>query len=578
MTCIQSPIGGRMRARSRRASHVGAVVSERADIVRDAPHASFPRPRPRRRRARAMRASEDDARARPIVPTVSERVITAATGALETSRRGFSFTKREFKRRFKRMTVGSASKTTKRSKKRWRAVHRGNRIGRAERDAVTNHLGLCLQVAFTAQSESREAYERSFRDGEVVGREGDGAVKREVYAVRNLTLDNGDALPPFAYVVEAPREFARSRQLWGMSSQAYGDAFAIDGFRPEFSEVSVTDEIKCGNVTTAEGAAMSTSATSLRVISQALASGKSSSWFFCSEDGSLLVKTCSEKEKKTMLRILPSYLEYVEERGKTSLLPQFYGMYTVKFDGARPLSFIVMNYWFASSKNIQRRFDLKGSTFGRRASERELAKGQECIYKDNDFTERDATRTRHCDVILDALRHDCAFLEKHRLLDYSLVYGEYEAATEKEHFEAQKAHEEFETDHDDWGRRTLAEAVAVVDEDDVDRTMDAEDDAASETSDDVVVVEKKSMFTPFMNDISRLNQLRVVNRPSGAVFVGIIDILTPWGRKKQLERFFTSSVCCGRDVSCQRPKAYARRFYEFMRDRVFLSSDETSSA
>ena len=49
---------------------------------------------------------------------------------------------------------------------------------------------------------------------------------------------------------------------------------------------------------------MKTSVTSLRVISQALASGKSSSWFFCSEDGALLVKTCSEKEKKTMLRIL----------------------------------------------------------------------------------------------------------------------------------------------------------------------------------------------------------------------------------------------------------------------------------
>lgn len=518
-------------------------------------------------RARAMRVSEDDA---PTTnPTVSERVITAATGAFETTRRGFSFTKREFKRRFKRMTVGSASKTTKRSGKRWRAVHRGNRIGRAERDAVTNHLGLCLQVAFTAQSESREAYERSFRDGEV----GDGAVKREVYAVRDVALDNGDALPPFAYVVEAPREFARSRQLWGMSSQAYGEAFAIDGFRPEFSEVSVTDEIKCGNVTAAEGAAMSTSATSLRVISQALASGKSSSWFFCSEDGSLLVKTCSEKEKKTMLRVLPSYLEYVEERGKTSLLPQFYGLYTVKFDGARPLSFIVMNYWFASSKNIQRRFDLKGSTFGRRASERELAKGQECIYKDNDFTERDATRTRHCDVILDALRHDCDFLEKHRLLDYSLVYGEYEAATENERFEAHKAHEEFELDHDDWGRRTRVEAVAEVgQDDDVDRTMDTEDDDASENSDDVVVVEKKSIFTPFLNDISRLNQLRVLNTPSGAVFVGIIDILTPWGPKKRLERFFTSSLCCGRDVSCQKPTTYARRFYEFMRDRVFLPS------
>ena len=71
--------------------------------------------------------------------------------------------------------------------------------------------------------------------------------------------------------------------------------------------------------------------------------------------------------------ILPSDLAHAEERGTTSLLPQFYGLYTVKFDGARPLSFIVMNYWFASSKNIERRFDLKGSTWSPR--ERERAQG-----------------------------------------------------------------------------------------------------------------------------------------------------------------------------------------------------------
>ncbi len=527
-----------------------------------------------------MRANDDGARTKN-PPRTGARA-KGTTDGDEGRPRGFSFTKREFTRRFKRMTVGSASKKAKRTAKRWRAVHRGNRIGRAERDAVTNHLGLCLQVAFTAQSEAREAYERSVGDADgEVGAEAKGveteSVKREVYAVRGLTLENGDALPPFAYVVESPREFARSRKMWGMSSQAYGESFAIDGFRPVFSEVSVTDDIKCGNVRAAEGAVMKTSVTSLRVISQALASGKSSSWFFCSEDGALLVKTCSEKEKKTMLRILPSYLAYVEERGTTSLLPQFYGLYTVKFDGARPLSFIVMNYWFASSKNIERRFDLKGSTFGRRANTRELAKGQECIYKDNDFTDGDAAHTRHFDVILDALRHDCDFLEKHRLLDYSLVYGEYEAATENEKFEALKAHEEFETEHDDWGRRARAEAVAEADSDDVDKTMDTDDDA-SEHSDDVIVLEKKSVFTPFVNDISRLNQLRVVNTPSGAVFVGIIDILTPWGNKKRLEHFFTSRMCCERDVSCQRPMAYARRFYEFMRDRVFLPSESKSSA
>ena len=79
------------------------------------------------------------------------------------------------------MTVGSASKKAKRTAKRWRAVHRGNRIGRAERDAVTNHLGLCLQVAFTAQSEAREAYERSVgdADGEVGGEANWGGLEGE---------------------------------------------------------------------------------------------------------------------------------------------------------------------------------------------------------------------------------------------------------------------------------------------------------------------------------------------------------------------------------------------------------------
>ena len=119
-----------------------------------------------RSRARGMGANDDGAHSNP--PRTGARGKGTTDGDAGRPR-GFSFTKREFTRRFKRMTVGSASKKAKRTAKRWRAVHRGNRIGRAERDAVTNHLGLCLQVAFTAQSEAREAYERSVGDvdGEV---------------------------------------------------------------------------------------------------------------------------------------------------------------------------------------------------------------------------------------------------------------------------------------------------------------------------------------------------------------------------------------------------------------------------
>ena len=62
---------------------------------------------------------------------------------------------------------------------------------------TNHHLGLCLQVAFTAQSEAREAYERSVGDADGGGgrggeRGGDGEREAERCArCRGLALNNG---------------------------------------------------------------------------------------------------------------------------------------------------------------------------------------------------------------------------------------------------------------------------------------------------------------------------------------------------------------------------------------------------
>merc|ERR1719181_60095 len=45
------------------------------------------------------------------------------------------------------------------------------------------------------------------------------------------------------------------------------------------------------------------------------------------------------------------------------------------------------------------------------------------------------------------------------------------------------------------------------------------------------------------------------------VYLGIIDVLTPYKVKKRFETFFMGTIVCGRDVSCQHPKVYAKRFY-----------------
>ena len=109
------------------------------------------------------------------------------------------------------------------------------------------------------------------------------------------------------------------------------------------------------------------SQTSLRAISSAAASGKSSSWFFCSKDSRFLVKTCSLKERDVLLDILGEYSKHAETHRGTSLLPQYYGLYTIEV-GSRSAHFIIMNYWFATMHAISKRFDLKGSTKGRPAS------------------------------------------------------------------------------------------------------------------------------------------------------------------------------------------------------------------
>ena len=512
-----------------------------------------------------------------------KHIALVADETAKAIQRGFSLTKKHFNRQFRKLRIRQSKTGSMRVRRLWTKVHRGNRLGvDDDADMLTNHLGVCLQFAFTAMQGEREAFESGAYDG--VWPEM-GGVTREVYSASGLRLANDEALPDFAYVVEAPKEFAELRRAWGMDAASYGESFRLEGLNAKFDAVSVVGNIKQGKVTT-EGGRLGTSSTTLRVISQALASGKSKSWFFCSEDGTLLVKTCDEKEKKTLLRILPDYLDYVRENGTTSMLPQIYGLYTIKFAASkRPLSFIVMNYWFASSKSITRRFDLKGSTCGRHASERELAKGSACIYKDNDFDDKDAVRTKHNTAILDALRKDTEFLSGLNLIDYSLVYGEYEASTPKELLEAQSAFEEFEGT-DNWVIRQRAAAVTMAATADremeekmsVGNSKDHSDEESighqSDTSEEILILEKASMFTPFIHDVARLNQLRTVNRPAGAVFIGVIDILTTWNPRKKVEWFFSSFLYCGKDVSCQRPKFYANRFNSFMENSVFLPPEQ----
>ena len=171
--------------------------------------------------------------------------------------------------------------------------------------------------------------------------------------------------------------------------------------------------------------------------------------FFFTRDGAYMIKTIPDREKKTLLKILPEYHEHMKRNGRSSLLTRFCGMYGITVeeedeattieaananddandkaagdtssskdilgapsdaeDGSssspspfaptgKEYTFVVMNAVFPAEAStfVSERFDLKGSTVGREVSREELkSKGRMAVLKDLDLSrEVDLVRSK----------------------------------------------------------------------------------------------------------------------------------------------------------------------------------------
>ena len=61
--------------------------------------------------------------------------------------------------------------------------------------------------------------------------------------------------------------------------------------------------------------------------------------------------------------------------------------------------------------------------------------------------------------------------------------------------------------------------------------------------------------------------------PSAITYVCLIDVLTTYGPKKTMETFFLGRLL-GRDISCQPPRRYARRFMRFIERITAVEGEE----
>ncbi|NXL85023.1 PI51C kinase, partial [Alectura lathami] len=110
--------------------------------------------------------------------------------------------------------------------------------------------------------------------------------------------------------------------------------------------------------------------------------GASGSLFYVTSDDEFIIKTVMHKEAEFLQKLLPGYYMNLNQNPRT-LLPKFYGLYCVQ-SGGKNIRVVVMNNILPRVVKMHLKFDLKGSTYKRRASKKEKEKSSP-TYKDLDF-------------------------------------------------------------------------------------------------------------------------------------------------------------------------------------------------
>ncbi|KAF4521155.1 hypothetical protein B566_EDAN019226 [Ephemera danica] len=286
--------------------------------------------------------------------------------------------------------------------------------------------------------------------------------------------------------------------------------------------------------------------------------GKSGARFYQSYDRLFIMKSLTSEEVERMHSFLK---DYHPRHGKT-LLPQYLAMYRLTVDGVEHY-FVIMRNVFSNHLRTHRKFDLKGSTVDREASDKEKEKDLPTL-KDNDFVKEglkiyigDEAKEK----LIETLNADVGFLTKLHLMDYSLLLGLHDCtrAEEERCNEQDEGDGGLDDDEDSsgsgverWGGGTAAATGGITTPPDSPRTLVRE----ASMHDGCIIPEL---------DIYAIPSLETAERRE-IYFLAIIDVLTHYGVKKQAAKA-AKTVKYGSNVegisTCD-PEQYGRRFIEFL--------------
>jgi hypothetical protein len=324
--------------------------------------------------------------------------------------------------------------------------------------------------------------------------------KYELSFKRSITenLNSRDTVSFYSF---APYVFAEIRKLYKIDSDSFLSSIGAD---------SLINNLIRGEV---------------KAYRELFSTGKSGSFFFYSVDGKYVVKTLRADEYSFLKSILMNYHKHLLSNPNT-FIPKFFGMHELIYNkrgwkgcGCRPsqhLYLVIMDNIFVTDKTIQRRFDLKGSTYNRTVGLEKLADtySKKIALKDLDFMKLGVqvkidkpTRDR----VLEQIDQDCRFLVRSCIIDYSLLIGIHTLA-----------------DNESPAKKVLPD-------------------------------ESNSYFVSIPSEDGR-----------SIYYFGIIDILTSFSTCKKKSEFCIKRLFLGSGISCVPPQPYSTRFIEFMTASVFL--------
>ncbi|XP_052753953.1 phosphatidylinositol 4-phosphate 5-kinase type-1 alpha-like isoform X12 [Galleria mellonella] len=307
--------------------------------------------------------------------------------------------------------------------------------------------------------------------------------------------------------------------------------------------------------------------------------GASGSIFYLTNDDEFIIKTVQHKEGEFLQKLLPGYYLNLDQNPRT-LLPKFFGLYCYQCN-SKNVRLVAMNNILPSSVKLHQKYDLKGSTYKRKANKSERQKSSP-TYKDLDFMDHHPEgiflEADTYTALTKTMQRDCRVLESFKIMDYSLLVGIHNLdEAQREKTESRKRTDSGQSDDETEGEpkrsglnRTRSEQVKEDFGTQVKRTQSINRQRLVAHSTAMESIQAESEPIDEEEDVPPGGiPARNARGERLLLFLGIIDILQSYRLRKKLEHTWKSMIHDGDTVSVHRPSFYAQRFLDFMAKTVF---------